>query len=337
MRFLRHILWPFALIYGVITSIRNFLYNHNYCHSQTFSVPVIAVGNLSVGGTGKTPLVEYLIRLFADSHKVAVLSRGYKRNSKGFILANTNTTTEDLGDEPFQYFSKFKNISVAVDVERKNGIEKLLQLPKKPEIILLDDAFQHRKVQANFYVLLTAYSDLFTQDFMLPVGNLRESRKGAQRAQAVIVSKCPKSLSLEEQNRIKQSIQKYTSAPVFFTTITYDSYLWNGSQKIALSDLTEETILSVAGIAKPKPFFDYLQSHFKQINCLTFADHHDFTTNEIAHILQQANGKKIITTEKDFMRLQGKIPSEQLFYLPIQTQFLSNEEGFVQLLNCVVV
>ena len=190
MRFLRHILWPLAIIYGIITSIRNFLYNHNYFRSHTFSIPVVAVGNLSVGGTGKTPMVEYLIRLFSDSHKVAVLSRGYKRKSKGFILANTNTTTEEIGDEPFQYFSKFKNILVAVDAQRKNGIEQLLQLPQKPEIILLDDAFQHRKVNANFYVLLTAYSDLFTDDFMLPVGNLREVKSGAQRAQAVVVSKC---------------------------------------------------------------------------------------------------------------------------------------------------
>ncbi len=337
MRFLRHILWPLAIIYGIITSIRNFLYNHNYFRSHTFSIPVIAVGNLSVGGTGKTPMVEYLIRLFSDSHKVAVLSRGYKRKSKGFILANTNTTAEELGDEPFQYFSKFKNILVAVDTQRKNGIEQLLRLPQKPEIILLDDAFQHRKVKANFYILLTAYSDLFTDDFMLPVGNLREVKSGAQRAQAVVVSKCPNELSEKKQTKIKQAIQKHTSAPVFFSTIAYDSYLWNGTQKIALTDLAEETVLSVAGIAKPKPFFDYLQSKIQQINCLTFADHHDFTANEIAHILQQANGKKIITTEKDFMRLQGKIPSEQLFYLPIQTQFLSNEEKFVQLLNCVVV
>ena len=332
MRFLRHILWPLAIIYGIITSIRNFLYNHNYFRSYTFPVPVIAVGNLSVGGTGKTPMVEYLIRLFSDSHKIAVLSRGYKRKSEGFILANANTTAEDLGDEPFQYFSKFKNILVAVDAQRKNGIEQLLQLPQKPEIILLDDAFQHRKVKANFYVLLTAYSDLFTDDFMLPVGNLREVKSGAQRAQAVVVSKCPNELSEKEQTRIKQAIQKHTSAPVFFSTIAYDSYLWNGTQKIALSDLAEETILSVAGIAKPKPFFDYLHSKIKTIDFLTFADHHDFTANEIAHILQQANGKKIITTEKDFMRLQGKIPSEQLFYLPIQTQFLSNEKELIKLI-----
>jgi tetraacyldisaccharide 4'-kinase len=208
-----------------------------------------------------------------------------------------------------------------------------LQLPHKPEIILLDDAFQHRKVTADLYILLTAYSDLFTDDFMLPVGNLREYKSGAQRAQAVIVSKCPVHLNEIEKNKLAQKIQNYTNAPIFFSSIVYDDYLFSANQSKPLTDCENEAVLVIAGIAKPQPFFDYLQSKIKQVSFLSFADHHDFTEKEITQIIQQANGKKIITTEKDFMRLQGKIPSEQLFYLPIQTQFLSNEKEFIKIIS----
>ena len=182
MNLLRKLLFPFAILYGLITSIRNFLFDKDILKSYSFDLPVIAVGNLSVGGTGKTPQIEYLIRLLSDKYKIATLSRGYKRKSKGFILAEANANAATLGDEPFQFFQKFPSIQVAVDADRKNGIEQLLLQTEKPEIILLDDAFQHRKVKAGFYILLTSYGDLYSDDFMLPTGNLRESRSGAARA-----------------------------------------------------------------------------------------------------------------------------------------------------------
>src|SRR6187551_1461615 len=202
MNFLRKILFPFAILYGFITGIRNFLFDIGILISYSFDVPIIAVGNLSVGGTGKTPQIEYLIRLLSDKYKVATLSRGYKRQSEGFVLANENSDALELGDEPFQFYQKFKNIQVAVDANRKNGIEQLLTNSNPPEIILLDDAFQHRKVKAGFYIMLTSYGDLYSNDFMLPTGNLRESRSGAQRANIVIVTKCPVNLSLDNQNTI---------------------------------------------------------------------------------------------------------------------------------------
>ena len=182
MNLLRKLLFPFAILYGFITSLRNYLYDKGILKSYSFDIPVIAVGNLSVGGTGKTPQIEYLIRLLSPNYKVATLSRGYKRKSEGFILADAASTPEILGDEPYQYFKKFRDIQVAVDADRKNGIEQLLNQESRPEIILLDDAFQHRKVKAGFYILLTAYEDLFCEDFILPTGNLRESRNEAKRA-----------------------------------------------------------------------------------------------------------------------------------------------------------
>ncbi|MEY2867889.1 MAG: hypothetical protein RIR01_289, partial [Bacteroidota bacterium] len=194
MNLLRKILFPFAILYGLVTAIRNFLFDKGILKSYAFDLPIIAVGNLSVGGTGKTPQIEYLIRLLSTKYKVATLSRGYKRKSEGFVLADANVNAEILGDEPFQFFQKFPNIQVAVDANRKNGIEQLLSKNSKPEVILLDDAYQHRKVKAGFYILLTAYGDIYADDFMLPTGNLRESRSGAHRADVVVVTKCPPNL-----------------------------------------------------------------------------------------------------------------------------------------------
>jgi len=220
MNLLRKILFPLAIIYWLVTFIRNWFYDKGVFKSTSFDIPIIAVGNLSVGGTGKTPQIEYLIRLLADTYNVAVLSRGYKRKSNGFVLADENVTVENIGDEPFQIYSKFKNkCIVAVDVNRINGIKTLLNLPNKPDLILLDDAFQHRKVKATIYVLLTAYDDLFTDDYILPFGNLREPSNGKNRADIIIVTKCPDNLTPIEQDVIKTSIN--SPVPLFFSKIVY--------------------------------------------------------------------------------------------------------------------
>jgi tetraacyldisaccharide 4'-kinase len=221
MKQLRFLLFPFAALYSLITGIRNFLYNQGVFKSYTAPVPTIVVGNLSVGGTGKSPQIEYLIRLLADKYGIATLSRGYKRQSEGFVLANENTKVKDLGDEPFQFFSKFKNIRVSVDANRIHGIQQLLQLENSPEVILLDDAYQHRKVKASCYILLTAYNDLYCDDFVLPVGNLRESKTGAKRAKAVIVTKCPPTLSDSEKEKIKTKLKLESHQKLFFTTIRF--------------------------------------------------------------------------------------------------------------------
>jgi len=324
MNLLRKLLFPFAILYGFITSLRNYLYDKGILKSYSFDIPVIAVGNLSVGGTGKTPQIEYLIRLLSPNYKVATLSRGYKRKSEGFILADTASTAEILGDEPFQYFKKFPNIQVAVDADRKNGIEQLLNQKSRPEIILLDDAFQHRKVKAGFYILLTAYEDLFCDDFMLPTGNLRECRNGAKRANLIIVTKCPLDITELEQQNIKNKLA--VDLPIYFSSIDYDDKVYNDTESLAVSDLKLTPKMLLAGIAKPKPFFDYLQTDKDEV--MTFSDHHHFTESDILNIKSQAIDKIIVTTEKDFVRLNAKILRKQLFYLPIKSKFLSNQESF---------
>lgn len=322
MNFLRKILFPVAFVYWIVTWMRNYFYDKQIFKSKSFDLPIIAVGNLSVGGTGKTPQIEYLIRLLQDNFKVATLSRGYKRVTNGFFLANKTTTVKEIGDEPFQFFTKFPKIKVAVDANRINGITQLLKLENKPEVILLDDAFQHRKVKAGFYILLTTYSELFCDDFILPFGNLREPSSGKKRANMIIVTKCPSDISELAMSEVKKKLD--VNVPVFFSKIEYDELVYSEIKPIKTAEikLTEKTIIT--GIAKPFPFI----SHLKKENdlVLEFSDHHNFTKKEIDNIKELANNKTIITTEKDFMRLKGSLSKEQLFYLPIKSVFLKEAD-----------
>lgn len=331
MKWLRFLLFPFGILYGLITGFRNFLYDRNILKSYVAPVPVIAVGNLSVGGTGKSPQIEYLIRLLSDTHNIATLSRGYKRQSKGFVLADENTKVEELGDEPFQFFSKFKNIKVAVDANRVNGIKQLLSLENPPEVILLDDAYQHRKVNADFYILLTAYGDLYTDDFILPVGNLRESNNGAKRAKAIIVTKCPSNLSDNEKEIIKSKLVLNHNQKLFFTTIGYDEFVYSNSSKLNVNEIKDKEKVLLAGIAKPEPFFNFVKNE-KDI-LLKYPDHHNFSAAEIEEIKAKADSSLIITTEKDYVRIKDKLDTHQLFYLPIRTQFLTEEKIFQELIQ----
>lgn len=326
MNFLRKILFPFSLLYWTVTAVRNLLYDRGIFTSHSFDVPVIAIGNLSTGGTGKTPQTEYLIRLLSERYNVATLSRGYKRKSKGFLLADANSNANTLGDEPFQFHQKFPDIRVAVDADRKNGIENLLALSPRPEVILLDDAYQHRRVEAGFYILLTAYGDLYADDFVLPAGNLREGRSGAKRANVIIVTKCPPILPETEQARIMKKLKPQTRQKVYFTCIDYDDAVYSATGEKSLAVVKDIPKLLVAGIAKPKPFFDYLRNAGDL--ALTFPDHHDFSEKELADIEKQSDNKIIITTEKDYMRLKGRLPEDGLFYLPIRSRFLSSGGDF---------
>ena len=326
MNFIRKILFPFSILYGGIVWFRNFLFDCGVLKSYSFELPVIAVGNLSVGGTGKSPQIEYLIRLVSNSYTVATLSRGYKRQSEGFILADAHSNAVTLGDEPFQFYSKFPNIQVAVDANRKNGIEQLLQGAVQPDVILLDDAFQHRKVKAGFYILLTAYGDLYADDYMLPTGNLRESRNGAKRANVVVVTKCPPELNRAEQHAIARKLKLKENQQLYFSYIHYDELVFATHQQedVALVKTMDKVL--VAGIAKPQPFFEYLQKEGDVL--MTFADHHHFSEKDIKAITEKARGNRIITTEKDYVRLKGRLPEEQLFYLPIKSAFISGSNNF---------
>ena len=311
-------------------SIRNFLYDKGVFKSYSFNIPIIVVGNLSVGGTGKTPQTEYLIRLLSKEFKVAVLSRGYRRKTKGYILANSSSTADTIGDEPFQIFQNFPQIDLAVDSDRRNGIENLIK-QNKPDVIILDDAFQHRRVKAGFYILLTAFDDLYYNDLVLPAGNLRESKKGAERADVIIVTKCPNNLSDIAQNNIKKKIG--INRPIYFSKIGYADSVTGREGEISTVEIKKTEKLLLAGIAKPKPFFEYLQTG-KDVE-MKFKDHHHFTDEEIERIQTLANNKIIVTTEKDYVRLKDK-EINKLYYLPMESKFVLKGDDFDnQILNYV--
>lgn len=328
MKFVRFLLFPFAILYDLITSIRNFFFNSGFLKETSFQTPIIVVGNLSVGGTGKTPQIEYLVRLLKDVYKISVLSRGYKRKTKGFVRLNENHTAKDVGDEPLQYFKKFSQITVAVDENRVEGVNNLVQ-QIAPEVVLLDDAYQHRKIKGSFYILLTKHDDLFTDDFLLPMGNLRESRAGAKRADLIIVTKCPFDLKEVEKNKIKRKLQRYKKE-VYFTTISYADKT-SGSQQLSLDDLKNIEVLLITGIANPNPLLEFLTKKEIKFTHLKFSDHHHFSSREIEEIQQKfeamsAANKLILTTEKDYTRLSRKL--KELSFLEIKTRFLDGENKF---------
>lgn len=330
MIILRYLLFPLALLYGCIAAIRNIMYDKGWLTSYTFDIPILAVGNLSVGGTGKTPQIESLIRLLQPHYRLATLSRGYGRKSKGYWVANDMAASEVngalIGDEPYQMHLKFPEVTVAVDADRRNGILQLLARNPKPEVILLDDAFQHRRVKAGFYILLTAYDDLFCQDWMLPTGTLREFTSGKKRANVIIVTKCPTDLSELAQQKIREQLD--VSVPVFFSTISYDSFVYNANEQLAVDEIRRQPKVLLTGIAKPGPFYAFLQQEDDTV--LTFPDHHDFSPQDIEKINQIAKTQPIITTEKDYVRLMGKGIAAPLYYLPIKSEFLQGESDWQQ-------
>lgn len=330
MKLLRLLLFPLALCYELITFVRNLLFDYKIIASTSYTLPIIAVGNLSTGGTGKTPQIEYLIRLLADEYTVATLSRGYKRKSSGYLLADKHSTAAQLGDEPYQFFKKFPTVHVAVDANRKNGIENLIKLNKKPDLILLDDAFQHRKVTAGLYILLTTYDDLYANDYPLPTGNLRENKTGATRAKIIIVTKCPKEIALNAQLEIIKLLKITNEQHVFFSYINYDDKIYCANNELPVSKIINQPKLILAGVANPKPFFNHIKNNLDPI--LTFPDHHDFTKKDIENIREKAQNNLIITTEKDYVRLIGVFPEEQLYYLPIKSAFVTNGATFDQII-----
>ena len=317
MNLVRYILFPVVPFYYLVTWLRNKLYDWGLKSSVSFEIPIICIGNLSVGGTGKTPMTEYLVRLLKNERKIAILSRGYKRRTKGFILANDTVTAETIGDEPFQFYKKFSDVVVSVDADRWNGINQLLSLENKPDVILLDDAFQHRKVKAGFNVLLTSYNNLYTNDMVLPTGNLREPKSGAKRADVIVITKCPNSISESDKQQIKARLKALQGQYVFFSLIKYSDKLKNSIEEINLQDLKNKKFTLVTGIANPKSLVDFLNSQELIFEHLNFKDHHEFSEKDVVNLKSKG---LLITTEKDFVRLKPYFKdSKQLFYLPIET------------------
>ncbi|SDS61247.1 tetraacyldisaccharide 4'-kinase [Gramella sp. MAR_2010_147] len=328
---LRKLLYPFSVLYHGITGMRNVLYDRNVLRSKSYDFPVICVGNLNTGGTGKSPMIEYLLDLLKKDHVTAILSRGYKRQSKGFRLVEIEDAAIITGDEPLQFKNKFPQSIVAVDANRREGIEKLINY--FPDVILLDDAFQHRKVEAGFNILLTSYSDLYVNDLLLPGGNLRESISGASRAEVIVVTKCPEDLSMEDMDKIERLLKPLPHQKVYFTSIGYSDKIFSETESLLLEDIKAYNYTLVTGIANPKPLISYLEEKRIKLEHKKFPDHHNFSAKELKQ-LKHLPG--IITTEKDYMRLKDKLVSKTLFYLPIRVNFLKDKEGFnSQILNFI--
>ncbi|MCL6268044.1 tetraacyldisaccharide 4'-kinase [Flagellimonas myxillae] len=324
LQILRKIAFPFSLIYALVIHIRNFLFDIGVFKSKSYNTPTICIGNLSVGGTGKTPMIECLVRML-EGHKVAVLSRGYRRKTKGFLLADQTSSVSDLGDEPFQIHKKFPSIYVAVDADRRNGIEQLEKLVH-PDVILLDDAFQHRKVKPTFSILLTSYGKLYSKDWYLPTGNLRDSKREARRANLIIVTKCPIMLSQAEKSKTILSLKPAVGQKVLFSSLAYAKHFKNTEGKeVTASEFNGKQIALVTGIASPAPLVSHLKDENFEFQHLQFGDHHDFSPEEINRMKQF---DVVLTTEKDFVRLQGKL--EQLYYLEIAHAFGTEDQALLE-------
>ncbi len=349
MQFLRFLLLPFSLVYGAVMWLRNFLFDRNMLKSTSFKIPVIGVGNLSTGGTGKTPHVEYLVRLLKEEFKVATLSRGYGRKTKGYFLVSGPSNTDMIGDEPMQYHSKFKDILVTVGEDRVAAIENLLRNETKPEVVLLDDAFQHRSVKPGINILLIEYDKVMDVDYPLPAGNLREWKPGMKRADIIIITKSPSILVPIERKRIIEHLKPASNQQVYFTHYKYGEFTKltgkQGMMFMSSSYYLEKrfTIVLVTGIANPSGMVEYLRRHTDKIESIAFPDHHQYSVRDIRKIQETfdniANPSKIIvTTEKDAMRLKHPELEEAIkqlpfFYLPIEVLFHNEKEKFDQIIT----
>lgn len=331
---------PFSLLYKWVMQFRNHLYNIENKAIFQFETNVISVGNLAVGGTGKTPMVEYIIRLLLNKgleNKIAVLSRGYGRKTKGFRIASETDTAQTVGDEPYQIYEKFKpKVNVSVGEDRVLAIPSILHEKSDTEVIILDDAFQHRSVKPDFSIVLSDYQHPFYEDYVLPAGRLRESRQGVSRADVLVITKCPSDLAEKEKEKIRNSASIYFGEkPIFFSGISYGK-----STSSYLSRSIKKEIVLVTGIAHPEPLTEFLSEQYYIVKHFNFNDHHHYTANEISEIASFAEKNKadVLTTEKDWVKLSRheafeSALKEKLFYIPMMVQFLENEKSFVQMIE----
>ena len=318
---MNYLLAPISWIYGFVVWLRNLLYDDHILHSTRVSIPTICVGNLAVGGTGKTPMAEYLIALLSPTYKVALLSRGYGRKTKGFRLANEQDTAQTIGDEPMQIHTHFPDIPVAVCEDRVKGVRRLQQLYPDLQCVILDDAYQHRKLRCGFYVLLTPYDRLYTNDHMLPWGRLRDLPNQSHRANVVVVTKCPEHMQPIERRIVSNNLQLASYQHLFYSSIGY--------APIAV----DSTPLLVTGIANPMPLLHHMQQQFPDTELFAFPDHHVFTNQDIIRIKEKAEHyEHIVTTEKDYMRLlQTSLIHElgdKLHVVRIQTNLGIDQDTF---------
>ncbi|SMO50879.1 lipid-A-disaccharide kinase [Saccharicrinis carchari] len=339
IKHIRLLLFPIALLYGWLVRARNCMFNIGILKSERFPVPIISVGNITVGGTGKTPLTEFIINVLKGDYKVALLSRGYKRTTKGLVLANAQSTASEIGDEPKQILDKFADITVAVSEKRVHGVNGLLALDAAPDVIVMDDAYQHRYVQPGLSILVVDYKRPLWKDIMLPAGELREPMKGKKRAEIILFSKCPRQLSEAKQLELTRKIKPLPHQQVYFSTVTYQKprMLFNGQQNAKKICLSDASALVVTGIANPAPFEKHIATLTSHMQSICFPDHYQFTQKDVELIskrFDELDGKNkfIVTTEKDAVRFKQVLSpctpiARFIYFIPIQIEILNNKQA----------
>lgn len=334
LRSFRLVLLPVSLLYWLVIYIRNLLYDKELIRSATFGLPLISVGNLAIGGTGKSPMVEYLVNLLKFQYQVATLSRGYRRRTKGFALAKPDSTALEIGDEPLALYRKFPDVPVAVGEERLLAIPELLHDHPTIQAIILDDAFQHRTIEAGLNILLTDYHNLFTRDFYLPTGDLRDLKRRYKEAEIIVVTKCKEELSELEKSKLIVEINPVKDQKIFFTKLSYGTpYHLFDNTTISLSSQME--ILLVTGISNPVPLKKWVESQTKSYQLLQYRDHHIFTLDDLRDIKKEfhqleTSQSLILTTEKDAVRLEKfaeDFKGLPVFVIPVRHEFLFNEQA----------
>ncbi len=333
------ILYPFSIIWRLISDFRNFLYNSRILKSHKFDIPVICIGNITVGGTGKTPHSEYLTGLLKNKYNIALLSRGYKRKTKGFRIALPESVVADIGDEPLQISRKFPDITVAVDGDRVRGVKKILEAKPDTEVIILDDGFQHRRITPGLSILLSDFGRPMSSDHLLPYGDLRESAVNINRADIILITKTPDYLSDDEQRFSEYFPGILPGQKVFFTTLRYRDPLpvFNKTSHGSLTfNLHDCGIVLVTGIANPKPLYDHIRKSCKQIINIPFGDHHNYSPGDIIKINNARNSlgtekKYVFTTEKDAVRLRELQDFDEslrsvMYFIPVEIRFLNDKE-----------
>lgn len=337
-------------LYGMVTNIRNWLYDNKILPSTSFSTPTIVVGNLSAGGTGKTPHVEYIINLLSDDYNTAILSRGYRRKTKGFMIANEQSNSETIGDEPYQMYRNNQKATIAVCEKRVYGISRLLKSDPNIDVVVLDDGFQHRNLKPGLVVLLTDYHNLYSKDRMLPAGTLRESKFNSIRADIVIVTKCPDDIKPIDMRVTETELELKAFQSLFFSQIQYEEIkpVFDIDDHWSLNKIKElkASILMVTGIVSPTPMSDYLQSFSDDIQCLSYPDHHQFKKQDIYKITRSFESivnenKIIICTEKDAARIISNTEiteelKQHIYYLAISVRVINNENKFIKKIKSYV-
>jgi len=322
---MKKLLFPLTWIYGLLLLIRHTLFDLKLLSQKRVAIKTLGVGNLALGGTGKSVVVDFILEQFKKTTHLAVLSRGYQRKTKGYIEAQQNTTAALIGDEPFQFHKKHPEVIVAVCEKRVVGIQNLMALENCPSAVILDDVMQHRWLSIDKLIMTTTYDNLYISDYLFPVGTLRDRRNEARRAAIILITKCPQQMTLEQTEQIKKLIKSKQNQPVFFTSIDYGSKIIGCSKSINLKELKGITILVVTGIADPRPLCTFLKETQVQFDHLAFPDHHSFSDHNVKKI-KNYHAELILTTEKDFGRLSPKLPNAPLFYLPIKLSFLFKKE-----------